>query len=293
MALNEVVRKLEMQALEMRKLLVNLSSHYGIHIGGDLSSTDLICALYLYKMKKDPGNPRWPGRDRFIISKGHAACCLYFAMAMAGYGSIEEIFASYGQTCSRYGMHPCCKQHPGMEVSSGSLGHALALGCGMALSAKMRAESHQVYVLLGDGELAEGSNWEGALNAAQHQLGNLTALVDRNRLSLLGYTEDDSQGMKLEPLTDKWRAFGWNVVTIHGNDMDSIVRALDALPPPTNDQPTVILAETQKGKGISFMEAHPENWHYGKLSQEQLAIALSDLREIERSLQGNENISSE
>lgn len=280
MAGKEVVAKLQQQALEMRKLICRLSHQTTVHLGGDLSMADLMTALYMYKMRRDDNDVKWPGRDRFVLSKGHGSACLYFAMAMAGYGNIDEIFETYGKLHSRYGMHPCKNQNPAMEISSGSLGHGLPVCCGMARVAKERNENHYVFVMLGDGELQEGSIWEAAMAAAHYKLGNLVAVVDRNGISLSAPTEDPSRGLSLEPLAEKWRAFGWNVVQIDGNDMNQIVDALDALPPENSDVPTVILAKTVKGKGVPMMENN-ENWHHGMLDDELLEATLKILDEWE------------
>lgn len=277
MADKATIERLKDQALQMRELVLKLSNKTMIHLGGDMSMSDMMTALYMYKMKKDTNNVKWPERDRFVMSKGHGAGCLYIAMAMAGYGSIDEIFQTYGQYGSRYGMHPCKNQNPGMEVSSGSLGHGTALCAGLALAAKLRGDMHHIFTMLGDGELNEGSIWEGAMAAAHYKLGNLVALVDRNRISLSAPTEDETFGLKLEPLTDKWKAFGWNVIEIDGHDMEQIVDALDSIPEADTDIPTVIIGNTIKGHGVSFME-NTENWHHGVLNDEQLKQALEEVK---------------
>lgn len=277
MADKATIEWLKAQALEMRKLICKLSNKTMVHLGGDMSMADMMTALYMYKMKKNLDyEGKWPERDRFVMSKGHGAGCLYIAMAMAGYGSIDEIFETYGKWGSRYGMHPCKNQNPGMDASSGSLGQGLSLCAGMALAAKKDGGKHHVFTLLGDGELNEGSIWEGAMMAAHYKLGNLIALVDRNMCSLSARTEDEVEGLKLEPLADKWRAFGWNVMEIDGNNMEEIVDALDNIPSADTDIPTVIIGHTTKGYGISFM-ADVVSWHHGVLNEEQLAQALEDL----------------
>ena len=208
MADKQTIERLKDQALEMRELVLKLSAKTVIHLGGDLSMADMMTALYMYKMKKNLDyDGKWPERDRFVLSKGHGAGCLYIAMAMAGYGSIDEIFETYGAWGSRYGMHPCKNQNPGMEVSSGSLGHGLTLCSGLALAAKERGDMHHVFTLLGDGECNEGAVWEGAMLAAHYKLGNLVALIDRNMVSLSSPTEEYYGGLKLEPLGKKFEAF--------------------------------------------------------------------------------------
>ena len=205
--------------------------------------------------------------------------CLYIAMAMAGYGSIDEIFETYGAWGSRYGMHPCKNQNPGMEVSSGSLGHGLTLCSGLALAAKERGDMHHVFTLLGDGECNEGAVWEGAMLASHYKLGNLVALIDRNMVSLSSPTEEYYGGLKLEPLGKKFEAFGWNVVEINGNCMEQVVDALDNIPEADSDIPTVIIGHTVKGYGVSFMEGSP-SWHHGMLTDPALLEqALAEVRQ--------------
>jgi len=278
MADKAVIEKLKDQALEMRKLILKLSHTTMVHLGGDMSMADMMTALYMYKMVKDPDDVKSPKRDRFVLSKGHGAGCLYIAMAMAGYGTIDEIFETYGKWGSRYGMHPCKNQNPAMEVSAGSLGHGTAICSGLALAAKLRGDKHRVYTMLGDGECNEGAIWEGAEMASFYGLGNLVALVDRNMISLSSPTEAQPGGQGLEPFADKWRAFGWNVVEIDGHDMEQIVDALDNLPPADSNVPTVIIGHTVKGYGVSFMQ-NTAQWHHGVLNDEQLAQALAEVEQ--------------
>ncbi|MBE6728617.1 MAG: transketolase [Ruminococcaceae bacterium] len=270
------IQELKDQAYQMRQMIARLARKVDIHIGGDLSMTDMMTAIYMYKMRKDPQNVKWPGRDRFLLSKGHGAGCLYVAMAMAGYDDLDEIYETYGKFGSRYGAHPCKVQNPALEMSSGSLGHGLALGAGMALAGKLKKEDHYVFVMLGDAECAEGSVWEAALSASNFKLGNLVAFVDRNKMSLSAPTEDSPNGMKMEPFADKWRAFGWNVKVIDGHNMEEIVEALDNLPAEDSDVPTVIIGNTIKGKGIDFIE-NLAQWHNGTFDDEQLEAALKSL----------------
>lgn len=278
MADKEVIDKLKDQALEMRKLILKLSNKTMVHLGGDMSMADMMTALYMYKMVKDPNDVKSPMRDRFVLSKGHGAGCLYIAMAMAGYGTVDEIFETYGKWGSRYGMHPCKNQNPAMEVSAGSLGHGTAICSGLALAAKLRGDKHHVFTMLGDGECNEGAIWEGAAMASFYKLGNLVALVDRNMISLSSPTEEPLGGMGLEPFADKWRAFGWNVVEIDGHDMEQIVDALDNIPPADSDVPTVIIGHTIKGYGVSFMQ-NTAQWHHGVLNDAQLAQALAEVEQ--------------
>ena len=271
---NEIVR-LQDLAYEMRKKLLNLCGSYqgAVHIGGDLSMTDLLIGLYHHALNVDPQNINLPTRDRFILSKGHGAVCMYIAMAMRGFFDYDEIVKTYGQLDSAYGMHPCKVHLPGVECSSGSLGHGLPMAVGMAISARNKGETHRVYCMMGDGESAEGSVWEAATVAHSQGLGNLIAIVDRNCQFMTTFSEDL---VKLEPYTDKWRAFGFRVVEIDGHDMKQIVEAFDSLPDPSSDTPTAIIANTIKGKGVSFMERNL-GWHAGKLGSEDLARALADV----------------
>ena len=196
--------QLKEMATQMRKNLLTLCYHAGaLHIGGDLSMTDIMTALYGYAMKHDPKDPNWSERDRFVLSKGHGAGALYMSLAMSGYFSVEHVIENYDKVDSPFGIHPSDKI-PGVEISTGSLGHGLPLCIGMALTARLNGQKHRVFTLMGDGEIQEGSVWEGAMAAAQYKLGNLVAIIDRNRISLDGNTEEL---MKLEPLADKWKSF--------------------------------------------------------------------------------------
>jgi transketolase len=269
------VAELEDLAFELRSKLLYLCGTYegAVHIGGDLSVADILTALYHYELNVDPKNIANPGRDRFILSKGHAAVCMYIAMAMRGFFEFDDIVNTYGQLDSAFGMHPCKVQLAGVEASTGSLGHGLPIGVGMAKSARQRNELHRVFVLMGDGETGEGSVWEGAMAARSSELGNLVAIIDRNRQLMTSHAEER---VALEPYPEKWAAFGWNVIMADGHDMASLVAALDGLPPSSSDRPTVIICETIKGKGVDFMERNLA-WHAGSLGQEDLAKAMASL----------------
>lgn len=269
------VRELEGLAYELRSKLLRLCGTYegAVHIGGDLSSADIFTALFEYGMHVDPDDIRNPERDRFVLSKGHAAVCMYIAMAIRGFFDYDDIVATYGRLDSAYGMHPCKVQLPGVEASTGSLGHGLPIAVGMALSARGRNESHRVFTLMGDGETGEGSVWEAAMAARSNRLGNLVAVIDRNRQLMTSFAEER---VAFEPYPDKWAAFGWNVVHIDGHDMSQLVAAIDGLPPSDSEQPTVIIAETVKGKGVDFMERNLA-WHAGSLGKEDLSRALAAL----------------
>lgn len=240
------------------------------HTGGSLSNTDILTALYYRVMNIDPARPKWEERDRFIASKGHSVESLWCILADRGFFPKEEL-----RTFSRFGTrligHPNNKV-PGIEMNTGALGHGLAISVGMALAAKRDGKNYRVYCLMGDGEQAEGSVWEAAMAGAHYKLENLVAIIDRNRLQISGSTEEV---MGLEPLEDKWAAFGWNVVSIDGNDMDALVRAFEAVPS-VPGKPTLIMANTVKGKGVSFAENVP-HWHHHVPNDEQLELALAEL----------------
>lgn len=268
--------RLENRAYELRRKLLELCGTYegAVHIGGDLSAADILTALFHYGLRVDPSDIANPSRDRFVLSKGHAAVCMYIAMATRGFFSYESIVETYGQLDSAYGMHPCKVQLPGVECSTGSLGHGLPIAVGMALSARGRGEPHRVVCLLGDGETGEGSVWEAAMAARSNELGNLVAFVDRNRQLMTSFAEER---VVLEPYPDKWAAFGWNVVHIDGHDMSQLLYAIDGLPGTESDRPTVVIGETVKGKGVDFMERNLA-WHAGSLGAADLDRALRSLQ---------------
>lgn len=276
MADKQVVMQLKEKAYQMRKNLLTLCGTFegSVHIGGDLSMTDIMTALYHYGLNVDPKDIQMPGRDRFILGKGHGAVGMYITMALKGFFDFDEILRTYGKLNSAYGMHPCKVNLPGVETSSGSLGHGLPIACGMAFSAKVKKEKHRVVVLLGDGESQEGTTWEAALNAHQYKLGNLVVFVDRNCLQLDDFTEEM---MAMEPYAEKWKAFGWNVMEVDGHDMEQLVDAIDQLPPTDSDIPTAVICHTVKGKGVSFMENNPD-WHAGSLGEEDMKKALAEVQ---------------
>lgn len=267
--------ELEELAFELRRKLLHLCGTYegAVHIGGDLSAADIFTALFHYGLRVDPDDIANPARDRFVLSKGHAAVCMYIAMAMRGFFSYEGIVDTYGQLDSAYGMHPCKVQLPGVECSTGSLGHGLPLAVGMALGARHRGEDHRVVCLLGDGETGEGSVWEAAMAARSNELGNLVAFIDRNRQLMTSFA---GERVVFEPYPDKWRAFGWNVIEVDGHDMGQLVTAVDGLPATASDRPTVVICDTVKGKGVDFMERNLA-WHAGSLGAADLERALAAL----------------
>ncbi|MBI4297171.1 MAG: transketolase [Chloroflexi bacterium] len=241
------------------------------HPGGSLSAVDILTALYFRIMRHNPRQPRWPDRDRFILSKGHAAPALYAALAEAGYFPVEEL-----RMLRRLGSplqgHTDMTATPGVEMSSGSLGQGLSFGLGVALAARLDGKDYRVYVLLGDGECDEGQVWEATMAASHLRMDNIAAIVDRNQLQLDGWTRDI---MSLEPLAEKWRAFGWHCLEVDGHDVEAVVSALEASRQ-VKGKPTVIIAHTIKGKGVSFMENNVD-FHGRSPNAQELAKALEEL----------------
>ncbi len=275
MADKKEVQRLQEVAHQARRNLCLLCGEYGgnIHMGGDMSMIDVLTCLYHHTMNVDPNNIGMPTRDRFILSKGHGAVCMYIVMALRGFFDYDEIVRTYAKLDSAYGQHPCKVHLPGVDASTGSLGHGLAVCVGMAAMAKSRGDKHRVFCMMGDGETCEGSVWEAAMSGHALGLGNLVAIVDRNKQLMTSFSEDS---VRMEPYADKWRAFGWNVVEIDGNNMYEVVEALDNLPPVDSDVPTMIVANTVKGKKVSFMEKQIK-WHCGSLNEQDLKQALADL----------------
>lgn len=243
------------------------------HVGTCLSMADLVAVLYGRILKVDPLAPLWPERDRFILSKGHGAAIVYAALAERGFFP-KQWLETYCEDGSHLCGHVTHRRVPGVEASTGSLGHGLSIGCGMALAAKRAREETRVFVILSDGELDEGSVWEAALFAPHHRLDNVTAIVDYNKIQSFGSVQDV---LELEPLGEKWRAFGWAVREINGHDYDEIIDALSSVPLEAG-KPTALIAHTIKGKGVSFMEGQLA-WHYKSPDDRQLAQALHELGE--------------
>jgi len=242
------------------------------HPGGSLSATDIVTALYFRVMRLDPARPDWPERDRFILSKGHACPVWYAALAERGYFDKAHL-GTLRRLNSILQGHPDMRKTPGIDMTVGSLGQGLSVGLGMALSGKLKGLDYHVWVVVGDGEVQEGSIWEAAMAAPKWRLGNLTVIIDRNRLQNDTCVRDV---MPVAPLADKWRAFGWRVVEIDGHDMAAVVEALEAARA-CPDQPVAILAHTVKGKGVSYMEGRAE-WHGKAPSAEQAERALEEIR---------------
>jgi transketolase len=268
------IKELERIANELR--ILTLKAIYNTqsgHIGGSFSSAEIITVLYFYKLKINPKDPLWEDRDRFILSKGHAAPMLYSALAKRGFFSGEELVNNLRKIGSRFQGHPDMRKTPGVEMTTGSLGQGLSVAIGIALGAKyIDKKSFRVYTLLGDGELNEGQVWEAFMSASKYKLDNLVCICDRNRVQLDGYTEEI---MPLEPLKLKIEAFGWEVLEIDGHNIEAIIKALDYAETVKN-KPTCIIAHTVKGKGVSFME-NTHKWHGKPPNREEYEEALKEL----------------
>lgn len=269
----ELVKFLRDKAVEMRKNIVKLVIVAGGgHVGGALSMTDILVMMYNHILNIDPSNPKWADRDRFVLSKGHGGVGICPVLCDAGYYPPEKM-SNFNQLDSPFGMHPDMNKVPGIDMSTGSLGHGLSVGIGMALAAKLDKKKYRTYVLLGDGECNEGMVWEAAMAAKHYKLGNLTAIVDRNHLMIDGPTEEI---MSLEPFEDKWKAFGWITKKVNGHDFNEMLDVFENLPPVDSDTPMVVIADTIKGRGVSFMEAQAK-WHYGGLDSELERKAIEDI----------------
>jgi transketolase len=243
------------------------------HIASSFSCIDILSVLYFYIMNINPQHPQWPQRDRFILSKGHAACAQYAVLARRGYFPVEKL-KTIGQKDSMFGGHPDKDKIPGVEVSTGSLGHGLSIGSGMALAAKKDNEKHRVFVVLGDGECQEGTVWEAAMFAAMHKLDNLVAIIDYNKQQAIGYLD---KVIHLNPLAEKWQAFGWNVEEVSGHDFNELLNVFSHIPFEEN-KPSLVIAHTIKGKGVSFMEKILM-WHARATTQEEFRQAVYEIEE--------------
>lgn len=272
--------KLELTAVKIRKDIIEMlyRAESG-HPGGSLSAVDALVALYFKHMKYDPKNPNDPNRDRFILSKGHAAPALYAVLSEKGYFDRKELKKLREMNCMLQG-HPVCRCTPGIEASTGSLGHGLSFANGIALAGKLDKKKYRVYVMLGDGETNEGQIWEAAAAASHYKLDNLTAFIDRNFLQIDGSTEDV---LKLESVKDRWSAFGWYVIEINGHNIQEILDALKKTEENKN-KPTVIILNTVKGKGVSFMENNVD-FHGVPPNEMERDIAIKELTTEQRRLE--------
>jgi transketolase len=280
-----MIRELSLMAQQIRIDVLNMvyDGQTG-HIGGAFSAAEILAALYFHHMQVDPARPDWPERDRLLFSKGHACAALYSALAHRGFFPVEELM-TFRKLDSRLQGHPDRVKCPGVEVCAGPLGHGVAIGAGMALALghgdpkpsarsapSARASAAKVYVILGDGEINAGVIWEGVMAAAKYRLGNLTAVLDYNGIQQTGAMADV---MPTEPIADKWAAFGWHVQEVHGHNVRELLDALDRADE-VHARPSVIIARTTKGKGVSFME-YDNRWHGLAPSQAQYEVALAEL----------------
>lgn len=264
--------ELKKQALQSRKLILEMLTKAGSgHPGGSLSAIDILTALYFHEMNLDPKNPTWADRDRFVLSKGHGVPALYATLAYRGYFNPEDTM-TLREIGSRFQGHPDRVRMPEVEASTGSLGQGLSVAIGMALAARADGKDFRTYCLIGDGETQEGQIWEAALCAGNYKLSSICTFLDANQFQIDGSVKDV---MDLEPLVDKFRAFKWNVLEIDGHDMAAILKALQAARS-EKVKPTLILARTVKGKGVSFMEGDNQ-WHGKSPTSEQLKKALEEL----------------
>jgi transketolase len=270
MATDERRLHLDATARQVRRLIVRMigAARAG-HIGGDLSVTDILTTLFFAVLRIDPAAPDWADRDRLILSKGHCAAALYSVLALRGFIP-QDILPTFMQPLSALNGHPNRRKVPGVEANTGPLGHGLPIGVGSAIASRLSGKYWQTFVILGDGELQEGSNWEAAMAAGHRGLDNLVAIVDRNRLQQGARTEDTN---RLDPLTDKWTAFGWEAVEIDGHDH---LQLYDRLTRPRSGRPLCIVANTIKGKGISFIEDRVE-WHHKVPSPDEFERAMKEL----------------
>ena len=267
------VPEMEAIAKRLRRHIITMIGKAGSgHPGGSLSAVEIVTALYFRVLRHKPKDPCWSDRDRFILSKGHAAPLLYAALAECGYFPVEELL-TLRQLDSRLQGHTDCTLTPGVEMSAGALGQGLSFAIGVALAGRLNSQDYRVYVLLGDGECDEGQVWEGAMAAAHFKVDNLVAIVDNNGQQIDGWNRDV---MNLEPFGKKWEAFGWHVIEVEGHDLTQLIQAFEKAKL-VEGQPTVIIAHTIKGKGVSFMENNPD-FHGKAPNAEEVEIALRELK---------------
>ncbi len=266
--LNHRAQQLRLDALEM------ICRKGTGHIGGSLSAADIVAALYFHHLRIDPDRPDWPERDRFILSKGHACAVLYAALARSGFFPLKEL-ETWGHLNSRLQGHPDRLKTPGVDMTTGFLGHGPSIGAGLCLAACLEKMNYNTYVLIGDGECQSGILWEGALTAGKYKLSNLTVILDYNDVQLDGIVHEI---MPLEPLKEKWKSFNFNTIEINGHNMAEILDSLDMVSE-IHDRPTIIIAHTTKGKGVSFME-NKAYWHYGVPDNTQYTKAKAELKGV-------------
>lgn len=270
------IQEMKRIARDIRKDIVRMTAEAGSgHPGGALSAVEILAALYFNVMEHNPKDHKWEHRDRFVLSKGHACPVLYSTLARSGYFDPAELL-TLRKLGSRLQGHPDRKKLPYLEISCGSLGQGLSIAVGMALAFRMDKKKQRVYCLMGDGECDEGQIWEAVMSGAHYKLDNLCGIVDVNGLQIDGFTREV---MNIDPLAGKWRAFGWNAIDVDGHDIQELINAFEEAAR-FKGKPTVILARTVKGKGVSFME-HKAEWHGMAPSKDQLEIALKDLEAYE------------
>lgn len=264
---------LKEKARTIRCHIVRTISNAGVgHPGGSLSATDILTALYFHVMHIDPQRPNWEERDRFVLSKGHGACGLYATLAERGFFP-PELLSTFGRIDSRLQVHPDMHMLPGVEISTGALGQGISAALGMAMAAKMDGKDIHVYCIIGDGENQEGQVWEAAEAAAHHKVDNLTVILDYNGVQLMGLVKDICE---IAPIAEKWRSFNWNVIETDGHDIAQLVESLESARN-SKGKPTIIIARTVKGKGVSFMEGKSA-WHGKPPNPSELAQALQELQ---------------
>jgi transketolase len=267
-----LIEELRRRAAEIRTLLVKtVHTAKSGHYGGSMSLADILAVLYFHDMRINPQDPRWPERDRLILSKGHAAPVLYSTLALRGFFPISEL-ATLRKIESILQGHPDMNKTPGVDYTSGSLGHGLGIAAGMALGAKRNSQNYHVFAIVGDGEMQEGSIWEAAMSAAKFELDNLTVILDKNGLQVEGRV---AEIMPVESVAEKWKAFGWKIMEINGHEIQAILDALTWAREP-GSSPKIIIADTIKGRGVSFME-NKVNWHKGDLDDVTFVQALEEL----------------
>jgi len=267
------IKSMEERAKGIRRHVIRMLAKAGSgHPGSSLSTVDLLVTLFYNKLRHNPQQPAWPDRDRFVMSKGHGCPALYAVLAEMGYFGIDKL-----DTLRQFGSilqgHPCMKTTPGIEISGGSLGQGLSVGLGIALAAKLDKKDYRTYVMLGDGEIEEGQVWEAAMAASHYKADNLCAIIDQNGLQIDGFIHEI---MSSYPIPDKWRGFGWHVIEINGHDYKAISSAYDEAEK-IKGRPTVIVAKTIKGKGVSFME-NQVDWHGKAPSKDEAERALAELK---------------
>jgi transketolase len=274
------ILKLDLMAVKIRKHIIDmLYNAKSGHPGGSLSAVDALVALYFVHMKHDPNNPYDPNRDRFILSKGHAAPALYAVLSECGYFEVDELGNLRQVDCMLQG-HPVCNRTPGVEASTGSLGHGLSFATGVAIAGKLDKKDYSIYVMLGDGETGEGQVWEAAAVASHYRLDNITAMIDRNFLQIDGNTEDV---LRLESVKDRWSAFGWHTIETDGHNIKKILDALKQADD-IKRKPTVIILNTTKGKGVSFMENNVD-FHGVPPNELERNIAIKELTDVQKKLE--------